>query len=232
LTLTSLSSERDRLHVSTSLLINQDLNTNFLKKKLSRFEKKKKYLNSNVSRTTEVNDARDVDGMPEEGIVNNMQDTNQKNNQGNTNNLNTNNLPNGIREKHSNKNLKEKQRNEGNRQERPDNQNKNKVKQENPQSKQQNLNQPKTKQQHQQQSKQNVNAHNSSDDERKLNIIIIIDDDEDFRNDERANRNVNTREADDNRHKPSIESDTDSVDAQDDLKFLKKPTPVNSSKNR
>ena len=29
-----------------------------------------------------------------------------------------------------------------------------------------------------------------------------------------------------------MDSDTDSIDAQEDLKFLKKPTQMNSSKNR
>lgn len=36
----------------------------------------------------------------------------------------------------------------------------------------------------------------------------------------------------DAKHKQSIDSDTDSIDAQEDLKFHKKPTQTNSSKNR
>lgn len=174
MTLTSLSSERDRLHVNHSVFY-QDLNTNFLKKKLGR-DKNKKSLTGNVSRTTEVNDPNEIDATPEDGhkAESNNEDINAKNTQIITNKEQ--NFANGVKDVKEkqvhNKFIKEKQRPDGHKSDKNDNINKNKVKSENTQGNisnpKQNVNQPKNKQQ-QQQNKYNV-ADDSSEEERKSYI--------------------------------------------------------------
>jgi len=162
----------------------QDLNSNFLKKKLSRDQRKN--LNSNISRTTEANDPTEIDAMPEEKVKEENNDEHiVKSHQGNNNNISSNtgssanvpvipNISNGVKDKDkhaSNKNLKEreKQRNEGNRVEKQENLNKNKGKVENNQAvnNKQNVNQQKNKPQ-QQPSKQNIANDSSADESKKI----------------------------------------------------------------
>ncbi len=167
MTLTSLSSERDRLHVNHSVFY-QDLNNNFLKKKLKR--DKKKSLTGNVSRTTEVNDPSELDVTPADKIKadNNIEETSQKTVQTSGNIVP--NTVNGVKDAkdkpNHNKVLKDKPRPDGHRGEKQENPNKNKGKSENTQTNTLNpkqiVNQSKIKPQQQQQQQQQQNKQNVS----------------------------------------------------------------------